>query len=100
MPPSPPPSLTDTLHHGLGPRVTHTEALGSHPADVRLALGGAVQRHVADDDVLLRLEDGVLQVEGREFGGDEGLRFEGLKTELYKEGEKRAGGMRQGLTTV
>ena len=41
--------------------VAHAETLARHAADVAFAAGRAVERHVADDDVLLRLEGGRLR---------------------------------------
>mmetsp|Transcript_62362 Transcript_62362/g.174233 ORF Transcript_62362/g.174233 Transcript_62362/m.174233 type:complete len:1082 (+) Transcript_62362:2016-5261(+) len=44
------------FHHGPSPRVAHGEALRGDTADEADAGGRAVERRVADDDVLLRLE--------------------------------------------
>src|SRR5450756_1704567 len=44
------------LHHGLHAAVPDAEPLAGHATDECLALGGAVQGHVPDDDVLLRHE--------------------------------------------
>ena len=56
---SPTPSTT-----AFGAAVAHAEALAGHAADVGLAAGGAVERHVADDDVLLGRE-GASRAAGR-----------------------------------
>ena len=42
----------------MAPRVAHREALAGHAVEERLAAGGAVERHVADEDVLFRQEGG------------------------------------------
>ena len=48
------------LHHGDGAGVADAEPLAGHPVDERLAGGGAVQSHVAHDDVLAGVEGAVL----------------------------------------
>ena len=48
--------IAHAFDHGGGAGVAHREALAGHAAEVRLAAGGAVEHHVADDDVLLRPE--------------------------------------------
>jgi len=59
--------VAHALDHRVGAAVAHAEALARHAADVGLAARGTVQRHVADDDVVLgregrlaRREDGDL----------------------------------------
>src|SRR5262249_5121737 len=48
--------VADTLDHRRHAAVPHAEALAGEPAEKHLAAGGAVERHVADDDVVLGLE--------------------------------------------
>ena len=48
------------LHHGDGAGVADAEPLAGHPVDERLAGGGAIQSHVAHDDVLAGVEGAVL----------------------------------------
>src|SRR5262245_23080073 len=48
--------VADTLDHGLGAAVAHREALARGALEVGLAGGGAVERDVAGDDVLGRVE--------------------------------------------
>src|SRR5262245_9173478 len=45
--------------HRDGARVTHCEALAGDAAEIALALDGAVQHGVADDDRFLRLESAI-----------------------------------------
>ena len=45
--------IADTLDHRDRAGVAHAEALAGDAANERLAGGGAVQRDVADDDVVL-----------------------------------------------
>ncbi len=45
--------IADALHNGRSAGVAHAEALARHAVDERLAAGSAVQRHVADDDIVL-----------------------------------------------
>src|SRR3954451_22952430 len=52
--------VADRLDDGGRARVAHAEALAGHPAEERLAARRAVERDVADDDVLLRGEGGRL----------------------------------------
>src|SRR4051812_32311178 len=49
----------DLLDDGLGARVAHAEALAADAAEERLAARRAIERDVADDDVLLGLEAGL-----------------------------------------
>ena len=48
--------IADALDHRVHAGVAHAEPLAREAADVRLAGGRAVERDVADDDVLLRHE--------------------------------------------
>src|SRR5439155_20260741 len=48
--------VADRLDDGLSPGVAHAEALAGDPAEERLAARRAVQRDVADHDVLLGAE--------------------------------------------
>jgi len=48
--------IADALDHRPSAAVAHGEALGGGAAEEGAAAGGAVQGHVADDDVVLRLE--------------------------------------------
>ena len=50
--------VAHALDHGSGARVADAEALGSHPAEERLARGGSVERDVTDDDGLVRVKGG------------------------------------------
>ena len=45
--------VAHALDDGVDAAVAHAEALAGHAADVGLAAGRAVERDVADDDVLL-----------------------------------------------
>ena len=55
--------IADGFDDRMHAAVAHAEALARHAADVRLAAGRAIQRDVADDDVLLRLERRVLSAD-------------------------------------
>src|SRR5439155_18573910 len=46
--------VADALDHGVRPAVSDRESLARDAADVRLAARRAIQRDVADDDVLFR----------------------------------------------
>src|SRR2546425_6404864 len=48
--------IANPLDHRKGTAVANGETLSGHPADVGFAARRAIQRHVADDDVLLRQE--------------------------------------------
>ena len=50
--------IPDGFHHGLSAAVSHGEALTRHASDIRLASRRTVERHVADNDVLLRNKGG------------------------------------------
>ena len=50
--------VADALDHGRHPAVADGETLAGPAADVDLARGGSVERHVADDDVVGRVEIG------------------------------------------
>ena len=43
--------VAHALDHRVHAAVAHAEALAGHAADVGLAAGGAIEGHVADDDV-------------------------------------------------
>src|SRR5205085_4386500 len=53
--------IAHTFHHDVRAAVADAEPLARHAADIGLAAGRAVQRDVADDDVLLGLEGGSLR---------------------------------------
>src|SRR5262249_34580003 len=57
--------VAHALHYGQDTAVADAEALAGHAAHVGLAAGGAVEGHVADDDVVLGGEAGGA---GREHG--------------------------------
>ena len=44
--------IADALDHGMRAAVSHREPLAGHAPQIGFAARGAVQRHVADDDVL------------------------------------------------
>ena len=48
--------VTHAFDDGICTAVAHAEAFARHAADVGLATGGAVKRHIADDDVVLGRE--------------------------------------------
>ena len=48
--------VTDAFDHGVDARVAHAKAFASDAVDVSLAGGGAVERDVADEDVILGFE--------------------------------------------
>ncbi len=50
--------IADAFDDRVRAAVAHREALAGHAAEERLAAGRAVERDVADDDVLLGLEGG------------------------------------------
>ena len=50
--------VAHALHHGRGPGVAHRKPLAGLPAHEQRAGRGPVQRHVADEDVILRHERG------------------------------------------
>jgi hypothetical protein len=50
--------IADTLDDDGRAAVADAETLAGHTADVALTAGRAVERDVADDDVVLRLERG------------------------------------------
>src|SRR5690606_7758312 len=52
--------VAHTFHDGVHAGVAHAEALACHAAHVRLAARGAIEGHVADDDVLLGAEAAAL----------------------------------------
>src|SRR5207302_745280 len=53
--------IAHTFHHDVRAAVADAEPLARHAADIGLAAGRAVERDVADDDVLLGLEGGSLR---------------------------------------
>ena len=65
--------VADALDHRGGARVAHAEALPHHAAEVGLAAGGAVERDVAGDDVVLGDELRVAVGEHRELAAREAL---------------------------
>ena len=48
--------IADALDHGPGSGIADAEALGGTPAEERLAAGGAVENHIADQYILVRHE--------------------------------------------
>ncbi len=48
--------VAHAFDHRMGAAVSHAEPLGGAAAEERFAARGAVQAHVADDDVVLRFE--------------------------------------------
>src|SRR4029453_7962344 len=50
------PVVAHPLHHGGGAAVPHREALARDPAEIGLAAGGAVEHHIAHENVLFRHE--------------------------------------------
>src|SRR5206468_6315323 len=92
-----------SLDHRQSAAVAHREALARHAAEVGLAAGGAVEHHVADEDVLLghegrlagRVDD---DLAAREPLGDVivGIALEGEGDPAREEGpEALAGGARE-----
>src|SRR5205085_4646507 len=65
--------IADTLGHHVRPRVADAEPLARDAADVRLAARRAVERHVADDDVVLGAEGGPLRRIGDDLAAGETL---------------------------
>jgi hypothetical protein len=57
--------VADGFDDGVHAAVADAEALAGHAADVGLAAGRAVERHVADDDVLLRHKGGAFAADRR-----------------------------------
>ena len=53
--------VTHGFHHGIDAAVAHAETFARHPAHKDFTRGRAVQRHVADEDVLLGLEGGTFR---------------------------------------
>src|SRR3712207_6985556 len=54
-------SITGPFNHRPRTAVAHREALARRPVEVALALRGAIQRRVADEDRLLGHERGVFR---------------------------------------
>ena len=52
--------ITDSLDHRVGTAVADTESFGSDTAEIGFTTNGAIQHHITDQDVLLRLEGAVL----------------------------------------
>ena len=48
--------IADGFHDGVDAAVAHAETFAGHAADISLAAGRAIERHVAGDDVFLRHE--------------------------------------------
>ena len=48
--------VADTFYDGADTRIAHAETLAGHTADVSFAVCAAIQRYIADDNVLLGTE--------------------------------------------
>ena len=85
--------VADALDHGVNAGVADAEALAGHAADVRLAGRGAVEGHVAGDDVLLGHEGGLARREEDDLAAREplaevvvGVALEGQRHAVRDEG--------------
>src|SRR5262245_29266212 len=53
--------VSHTFDYRANAAVAYAEAFASHTADVRLAIGGTVEGHIANDDVFLRIKSRTLR---------------------------------------
>jgi len=65
--------IAHTLDDGGGAGIAHREAFAGDAVEKRLATGGAVQHHIADQDILLGHEGGVLRRIDDNFAAGEAL---------------------------
>ncbi len=81
-------------------RVTHSEALGGDTAHEHFAASGAIQAHVADDDVLLGLEGAPLGGEDRDLATAQALAAVVVGVALKLEGDTLGHEGTEGLSGV